>query len=153
MIVFERFEDKKFEINTLADLDKLDNFTIEELKDENEYLYLKLQKEEDEKLKKEYSDLYSVISLIISNKNTPSKEELEKTKDEMFLPEYRKNGYFNSDEFKIIEKEVDDYISSLNEVTTQNYEILKQEILKNKYNINWLPYYKRFMPNVQVIVD
>ena len=33
MIIFERFEDKKFEIKTLEDLDKLNIFSIEELKD------------------------------------------------------------------------------------------------------------------------
>lgn len=153
MTIFERFEDKKFEIHTLEDYDRIDTFSIEELEDEKKYLETQIESEADEKELKELQQLHSVISMVLINKKTPPKEELDRMRDEMFLPEYRKDGYFNSEEFKVIEQEVDDYIRTLEGVNTNNFEILKQEILRNKYHINWLPYHKRFMPDVRVIID
>lgn len=153
MIIFERFEDKKFEIKTLEDLDKLNIFSIEELKDEQKYIETIIENNNNKEVIDEYTKLHSVIDLVITTKETPSKEEIEQKLDEMYLPDYRKDGYFNSNEFKEIEKEVDNYISTLEGINPNNYELLKEEILRNKYNINWLPIHKRFVPKVQVIVD
>lgn len=153
MIIFERFKDKKFEIKTLEDLDKLNIFSIEELKDEQKYIETIIENNSNKEVIDEYTKLHSVIDLVITTKETPSKEEIEQKLDEMHLPEYRKDGYFNSNEFKEIEKEVEDYINTLEGVNPNNYELLKEEILRNKYNINWLPPHKRFVPKVQVIVD
>ena len=153
MVIFERFEDKKFELDSLEAYHKIDTFSLEELEDELEYVQNKMKVETDEKKREDYNRLDSTLRMSIMAKKLPSREELERRHDEMFLPEFRKSGYFNSEEFKAIEKEVDDYLQSLDGVNRYNYEILKEEILRNKYGLNWKPYHRRFMPGVEVIID
>ena len=101
----------------------------------------------------ELSNLEILFMIAIAKKNEPSKEEREKMVDEMYLPEYRKDGYFNSAEFKAIEKEVEEEIAGMPGVTYRTHEQVKQRILKRKYNIDWCPLEEQFMPHVQVIID
>ena len=77
-----------------------------------------------------------------------------KTVDDYLLPEYRKDGYFNSSEFKEIEQKVNEEVKALGLETQYQFDIIKQEILKNEYGIYWIPFSKeRFMPGTIVHID
>lgn len=73
--------------------------------------------------------------------------------DSMLLPEYRKNGYFNSAEFKEIEAEVDARLQQIENLDRKNIEEVKQKLLKELYHIDWKPTYERYMPGTLVMRD
>lgn len=76
-------------------------------------------------------------------------------KDDYLLPEYRKGGYFTSqdyydkcDEFhKILEEYDVDYM----EISRGEYIYLKKEFFKNTYGIIWLAEEEQFLPGT--IID
>lgn len=142
---------RNFKFESYEDYLAPSELTAEELENWRKELKKDIKKLEERLI--ELKQIDNVFSMSLMVKNTPPKENLQKQVDEMYLPEYRSDGYFNSEEFKEIEKEVDEYVSNIPGVTSQTYELLKQEVLKNKYGINWLPHLKQFMPGVQVIID
>lgn len=103
----------------------------------------------DEATIKKYKDL------IIFNEDMIeiTKNRKKKSHDDYFLPEYRSDGYFNSAEFKKIEAKVDEEVRKLGLTKEHEFDIIKQEILKNEYGINWLPFEKRIMPGVPFFID
>ncbi|MBR6641546.1 MAG: hypothetical protein IKL08_05090 [Clostridia bacterium] len=77
-------------------------------------------------------------------------------KDDYLLPEYRKGGYFTSqdyfdkcDEFhNILEEYSIDYM----EISRNEYIYLKKEFFKNVYGITWLAEEEQFLPGVKIDV-
>ncbi|MBQ7776643.1 MAG: hypothetical protein IJ379_12055 [Lachnospiraceae bacterium] len=146
-----------FNFETMEDIKVLESLPLETL--EKHFAELKIAVCEAERAPqmqerlRELKEIGAILGMIIMMKKQPPKEDLEKSADEMYLPEYRKEGYFNSEEFLKIEKEVDEFVSNIPGVTRQNFDTLKQKVLKDQYGIHWLPFTERFMPGVQVIID
>ena len=132
----------------------MDKLTIEQL---NDIAFLEKDiKHYEEQIKKAISkeEQFKYESRIIFNKSLIEKIKNPIKDDESYLlPEYRKNGYFNSEEFKKIEKEVDELIKELNIENTKEKNLTKKEILKEKYNIDWLSFEERFTKDSNVIIN
>lgn len=110
-----------------------------------------IEESTDEEEKNRLQDLITFNMDMIKNTRRPAKDT-----DSYFLPEYRKDGYFQSREFKLIEAKVDSEVLKICEqqkLTPYECEIIKQEILKNEYGLNWVPLSKQFMPGVMVFID
>lgn len=105
-------------------------------------------KSTDEEEIEEYRKLIEMIRVLIERIKTPRPDT-----DSYFLPEYRKDGYFNSAEFKEIERIVDEEIKIIGLTNSNEINIIKQEILKNKYGLDWVPLEERFMPGTIVNID
>lgn len=153
MFLFERYEDKKFEVLTLEDCMKIYDFSTEELEDELNYINAKIEKTTNGSDLEVLQKISAVISMALESQNMPSHEDIRHMQDKLLLPEYQEGGYFTSDEFIRVEKEVDAYITSLPEVTKYNFDTVKQQVLKEQYHIDWLPLEKRYKSNVQVFVS
>ena len=77
-------------------------------------------------------------------------------KEDFLLPEYKKGGYFTSEDYynkcdefhKILEKNNIEYMN----ISREEYISLKKDFFKNTYNIIWLSEEEQFLPGTNIEV-
>ena len=95
------------------------------------------------------------------------KKELEKdmqnpqktdSKDRYLLPEYRSDGYFQSEDF---DRKCEEFLQYLHDfekqenrkLSREEKDILKQHFMKTRYGLDWVPEEQQGMPGVIILVD
>lgn len=123
------------------------NLNIEYFENKISILKEELLKTTDENKKRELNVALTLYNASI--RNLKSDDNL----DYLLLPEYRIDGYFQSENFKKIENMVLNEIYNMGISSPKEIELLEQITLKEKYDIDWLPYHKRFISDVSTIKD
>jgi hypothetical protein len=80
-------------------------------------------------------------------------EGVKKTINEShILPEYRRNGYFNSKEFREIEEKVDSKLDKMDIKSSEEFLLMKKIILKKEYNLDWKREEERYFPGSKPVI-
>jgi len=103
--------------------------------------------DDEEAIKEQEAYIKSWERLLAKSKSAP------KDPESIFLPEWRSDGFFCSKEFKKIEEKVDLLLDTMGFPLSPERDILKQKILKEEYNIDWVTLEHRFVKGVNVIID